>query len=232
MLLSRCTTTPLAAAALVAVAVLGGCSSGAEDADGAPASDSSPAAPEAPVVQLGGPGEEGRTLSPDEVEGIEAPTFTDADVAFVHAMIPHHQQALELTAMVEGRTASDDVPLMAERIEASQGDELGQLERWLTDRGQPLEVEGGGHGDHAMMPGMLTDAELAELRAATGPAFDRLWTEAMLRHHEGAVRMVEELLSTGNAAVESETWQLVSHIQSDQTVEIARLKQMLVDGAS
>jgi uncharacterized protein (DUF305 family) len=226
-------TAALLTAGVLAAAVLTGCSSGAdgESSAGPSTGASTVAEPEAPVVQLGGPGEENRTLSPEEAQQIEAPQHTDADVAFVHAMIPHHQQALELTAMIDGRSESTQLPQLAERLEVSQTDELGQLETWLTDRGEPLEVEGGGHGDHAMMPGMLTEAELAELRAAEGRRFDRMWLAAMVRHHEGAVRMVEELLSTGNAAIEPATSQLVNHIASDQLVEIARMEQMLADGA-
>lgn len=224
------TTRRLSAAAACAVLALCGCSPEAGDApDASPTS----AAPGAPVVQLAAPGEDNRTLSPEEVEGLTEPGHTAADAAFVKAMLPHHQQALEMTALVDGRTASRGVPLLAERIELSQDQEIDQLERWLTERGEAVsgEHDGGGHADHSMMPGMMTSAEMARLRAAEGPRFDRMFLGYMIRHHEGAIRMVEELLA-GGGGLESETFQLAAHIESDQQVEIARMRQMLADSAS
>jgi uncharacterized protein (DUF305 family) len=212
---------PLAAAA-VAVLALAGCTSDPEDS--APESDT-------PVVQLGAPGESNRTLSPEEIEALDQPEHTDADVAFVQGMLPHHQQALEMTAMIDERTASRQVPLLAERIEVSQTDEIAQLENWLTERDEALPGEHSHHGDHAeLMPGMLTEDELAELRAAEGRRFDRLFLSYMIRHHEGAVLMVEELFN-GDGGQEPQVFQLARHIEPDQQVEIARMKRMLANGS-
>ena len=105
--------------------------------------DDPPADEAAPVVQLGAPGEAGKTLSPDEAEAIDEPTWTDADVEFVQMMIPHHQQALEMTALVEDRAADPDLAQLAERIEVSQQDEIALLEKWLSQRG---EMVSGMHG--------------------------------------------------------------------------------------
>jgi uncharacterized protein (DUF305 family) len=181
----------------------------------------------APVVQLGAPGESGRTLSPDELDSIEAPGHAPQDVAFMQAMIPHHRQALEMTAMVEDRAADPQLALLAERIEVSQLDEIAQMEQWLWERGEEVEAEGG-HGHHGdQMPGMLTERELARLEAARGRAFDRLFLVSMIRHHEGAVAMVATLLDEGVGAQEPQASQMVQHIDSDQRVEIARMKRML-----
>lgn len=219
------TTLRLLTAACAAVLALSGCSSDGDDS--APKSDK-------PVVQLGAPGETNRTLSPEEVEALEEPEHTEADVAFVQGMVPHHQQALEMTSLVADRTTSKKVRLLAERIEISQVDEVAQLERWLTDRGEALPSDDSHHGDHAdhadLMPGMLTEAELATLRGAEGRRFDRLFLQHMIRHHEGAVVMVEQLLA-GGGGQETEVFQLAAHIESDQLVEIARMKRVLVDGA-
>jgi uncharacterized protein (DUF305 family) len=212
----------LVAAAAGAVLALGGCTSDSEDS--APESDR-------PVVQLGAPGESNRTLSPEEIEGLDQPEHTEADVAFVQGMVPHHQQALEMTAMVDGRTASKRIPLLAERIEVSQTDEIAQLENWLTERDEAVPGEHSHHGDHAeLMPGMLTGDELEALRAAEGRRFDRLFLNYMIRHHEGAVIMVEELFN-GDGGQEPQVFHLARHIESDQLVEISRMKQMLVDGS-
>ena len=215
------TSRRVLAVATASVLALGGCTS-----------DSNPDSPEseAPVVQLGAPGESNRTLSPDEIDDLEQPVgHTGADVAFVQNMIPHHQQALEMTAMVDAQTASKQVPQLAERIEVSQTDEIAQLEGWLTERGETLP---GAHAHHGgeMMPGMLTEQELAQLRAAQGRRFDRLFLNYMIRHHEGAVVMVGELLA-GGSGQESEVFQLAQHIESDQLVEISRMKRILADGS-
>ena len=147
---------------LGALAALGACSG--DDDDGAAGST--------PVVQLGPPGGTNRELSAAEAAAVTAPAATDADVTFVHDMIAHHQQALVMTAMVAERTARDDLPLLAERMDVSQRDEIAQLERWLAERGEPATAAAHeGHGATAM-PGMLTAADLAELEASAGPAFD------------------------------------------------------------
>ena len=200
-------------------------------ADDPPAEDDA-----APVVQLGAPGEEGKTLSPDEAEAIEEPTWTDADVEFVQMMLPHHQQALEMTALVEDRAADPDLAQLAERIEVSQQDEIALLEEWLSERGEMvsgMHGEHGGHGGHEGggghqdMPGMLTPAQLDQLARAEGERFDRLFLQGMIRHHEGAVVMVETLLTGGEGGQESEVFQLASHIGTDQQVEIAAMKERL-----
>ena len=192
--------------------------------------DDPPADEAAPVVQLGAPGEAGKTLSPDEAEAIEEPTWTDADVEFVQMMLPHHQQALEMTALVEGRAADPDLARLAQRIEVSQQDEIALLEKWLSQRGQMVSgMHGGhgGHGGHEGMPGMLTPAQLDQLARSRGERFDRLFLRGMIRHHEGAVVMVETLLTGGEGGQESEVFQLASHIGTDQQVEIAAMKKRL-----
>ncbi|MGH8892537.1 MAG: DUF305 domain-containing protein [Actinomycetes bacterium] len=186
---------------------------------------------EAPVVQLGAPGESGRPLSEDEVRelgGAPAAEPTEADVAFVQNMIPHHQQALVMTAMVTDRTASRDVRLLAQRMDVSQRDEIRQLEGWLVSHGHEASTRHGHHdAQHAeLMPGMLTDDELSRLESARGPAFDRLFLQFMIRHHEGAVFMVSELFTDGGGQ-EPSAFQLAQHIDSDQRVEIARMRTML-----
>ncbi len=182
----------------------------------------------APVVQLGGPGETGRVLTSDEIGELDVPAYTDADVAFVHGMIGHHEQALAMTALVGARAAREDLPRFAERIDVSQRDEIAQLEAWLTERdelrpGEP-HIE---HGE--LMPGMLTADELAQLEAASGRRFDELFLQYMIRHHEGAVAMVEELLTSGAGGQEPGLFQLAQHIELDQQVEIARMKQVLTE---
>ena len=192
-------------------------------------SDPSDESGDAPVVQLGGPSESNRTLSDDEAAGITAPTYTDADVAFVQGMIAHHRQALEMTAMVERGTESRDMRALSKRMNVGQTDEIRQLEIWLKDRGEDVPdaqtQHGAGHAE--LMPGMLTAEELAQLRSARGRRFETLFLQYMIRHHEGALVMVEQLLGGGRGGQESQVFQLAQDMDSDQRVEISRMKREL-----
>ncbi|HSK90579.1 MAG TPA: DUF305 domain-containing protein [Euzebyales bacterium] len=191
----------------------------------------------APVVQLGAPGEDNRKLSAAEASELQVPAVNAADVEFVRMMIPHHEQALEMTALVPSRTERDDLPLLAERIEVSQTDEIEQMQRWLDDQRHDHASAGDGQDPHAghdghLMPGMATPEEMSRLSAVEDEAFDELFLQLMIRHHEGAVTMVEELLASGEGGQNPEVFQLAQHIEADQRVEIARMKQLLADLAS
>ncbi len=184
------------------------------------------------VVQIGAPGEPNRVLGPDEVAALEAPGYTDADVAFVQGMIHHHQQALEMIALVDERAGRSDLPLLATRMDVSQRDEITQLEAWLVERGEEVPDDHS-HDDPAeLMPGMLTAEQLAQLEGASGTDFDALFLQYMIGHHEGAVMMVEELLTAGFGGQEPEVFQLAQHVEADQQVEIARMRSLLAELAA
>lgn len=156
-----------------------------------------------------------------------------ADVAFMQRMVPHHAQALVMTSLVPARTRSAAIRLLAERIELSQRDEIALMRGWLESRGQEapsLEARHGHHRDagrEALMPGMLTAVELARLAGATGAEFDRLFLLYMIRHHEGAVTMVAELLATPGAGQDSELFRFASDVDADQRAEIRRMRTVL-----
>lgn len=181
----------------------------------------------APVVQLGAPGEGNRTMSPEEQLEVAESTHSETDVAFVRDMLHHHAQALVMTGFVDERASSDGIRLLAERMQVSQQDEMAQLETWLQQRGEPVRDPDAAHG-HALMPGMLTDDELAALEAAEGEAFDRLFLQSMIRHHEGALVMIAELYGSEDGA-EPDLAQLAGHFDSDQRIEIARMSSMLAE---
>ncbi|HEU4556280.1 MAG TPA: DUF305 domain-containing protein [Longimicrobium sp.] len=163
--------------------------------------------------------------------------YTQADVRFMQGMIGHHAQAVVMTRMVPTHTQNSDLQLLAQRIDLSQQDEMATMRRWLEARGEavPAAGEHAGHGghhagsevDHAAMPGMLTAAELARLDAARGPEFDALFLELMIRHHEGALVMVEQLLASPGAGQEPELFGFASDVDADQRAEIARMQRML-----
>jgi uncharacterized protein (DUF305 family) len=198
--------------------------------------DAAPVEPGPRVVSPGAPGEASRTITAAEAAAMPQPVHTAADVAFMQGMIEHHAQALRMTQMVQARTERQDIRLLALRIEVSQADEIRLMRQWLLKRGEdapdPLAHAGhAGHGaDHAMMPGMLTEAEFVRLEAATGPGFERLFLELMIRHHAGAITMVEQLFATDGAGQESELYQFATDVDADQRMEIDRMRRMLAAG--
>lgn len=202
---------------MAGLVLLGACSGG----DGDEAGDGD----DARTVQPGAPGEAGRELSDEEAEAIEAPAHTPADTAFVQGMIAHHQQALVMVDLVEGRTGRDDMPVLAERIRVSQEDEIARLETWLTDRGEDVPAEDA-HQHHELMPGMLTPEQLTQLDAARDAGFDRLFLELMIAHHQGAITMVGHLYEQGGG-LEPVADGLARDVEADQTIEIGRMQELL-----
>lgn len=165
------------------------------------------------------------------------PAQHPADVRFMQGMIGHHAQALVMSALVPSHTQRPEMRMLAERIDVSQRDEIAMMRSWLERHHQPLPDSGramAGHEGHDMshgampaMPGMLNAAELDTLRAATGAAFDRLFLRYMIRHHEGALTMVRDLLAQPGAAQDSEVYRFASDVDTDQRAEIARMRALL-----
>lgn len=150
-------------------------------------------------------------------------TDADPDVRFMQDMIPHHAQALDMAALVDGRGASRAVTLIAERIRVSQADEIRRMSLWLSARDKPIPAS---HTEH-LMAGMLTPEQMAALAAATGADFDRLFLTGMIQHHRGALTMVDQILDAPGGAQASDVYQLVSDIEADQTTEISRMQSLL-----
>ncbi|MEU2615468.1 DUF305 domain-containing protein [Micromonospora sp. NPDC007271] len=183
--------------------------------------------PSSHVVQPGAPGQPGKTLSGNELSQVSPPGFTAADTLFIEGMIPHHAQALEMTALLAGRTTNPDLTLLAKRIDVSQRDEIARMERWLDERGVPSTGPHTGHAGHdKLMPGMLTAEELDQLKKARAAEFDRLFLTFMIRHHQGALAMVEELYATGGG-LEPATDQFAREVNADQSIEIQRMQELL-----
>jgi uncharacterized protein (DUF305 family) len=182
------------------------------------------------IVSPGAPGESSRVVGGVEAAAAtqQAPRHTEADVRFMQHMIVHHAQAVEMTALVASRTEREEIRMLSRRIELSQDDEMLMMRRWLEVRGAPaVDPHLHHHGDGAAMAGMLTQEEMARLRASSGAAFDRLFLEFMIKHHEGALTMVEELFATDGAGQEVEIFQFASHVDSDQRMEIDRMRRLL-----
>lgn len=184
--------------------------------------------PPAPIVQPGAPGESSRTIAADAAADLSKVGFTTADVTFMQGMIGHHSQAIEMVQLLKARTTRDDMKLLAARIEVSQADEIQMMNEWLQARGQALPDPHAHHmHDAALMPGMLTQAEMARLAASTGAEFDRLFLEGMIKHHGGALTMVQELFASPGAGQESDIFAFASDVDADQRMEIDRMRAML-----
>jgi uncharacterized protein (DUF305 family) len=180
------------------------------------------------IIQPGAPGEASKVIDADQARDLSKVQFTDADVKFMQGMIHHHAQAIDMVKLLETRTQSEDMKRFALRIQVSQEDEIKMMRRWLEVRGQEVPGEHAHHMPGApMMPGMLTADEMARLAAATGPEFDRLFLEGMIKHHGGAITMVQELFKTPGAGQDSEIYAFASDVDADQRMEIERMGAML-----
>jgi uncharacterized protein (DUF305 family) len=181
-----------------------------------------------PIVQPGAPGQPARTLDAAAATDLRGVRFTADDVKFMQGMIGHHQQAIEMTALMTTNSADPAMKLLGQRISLSQSDEVSMMRRWLEVRGQAVPDEHAMHQHGAtLMPGMLTQDEMARLADAKGPQFDRLFLEGMIKHHGGALTMVEALFAAAGAAQESDIFAFASDVDADQRMEIARMGAML-----
>ncbi len=146
----------------------------------------------------------------------------------MQGMIGHHLQAVEMTALIGARTSRADIQLLGRRIEASQVDEIKMMGDWLKARGAPIPDTHAHHESGAMlMPGMLTADEMTRLADAKGAEFDRLFLVFMIKHHEGALVMVEELFDSEGAGQQSDIFAFASDVDTDQRMEISRMTAML-----
>ena len=149
----------------------------------------------------------------------------DADVMFSVMMVPHHLQALEMADLVPSRSTDPEVLALARQVRAAQQPEIEEMTSWLGAWGASPEM--GHEEDHDGHDGgdaTMTADEMRELGALTGPAFDRRWLELMVRHHEGAVEMAEEVIDAGSHAP---TRRLATEIIEAQQAEIARMRGLL-----
>jgi len=156
--------------------------------------------------------------------------FTVADVQFMQHMIGHHAQAIRMAELAPSHGASDGVLKLAQKIRISQRDEIVFMTRWLEERKQPAPAPDDSlmmMMPGMMMPGMLTPEQFAQLKAAQASEFDRLFLSFMIRHHEGALQMVDELFKTKEAAQDPDLFRFVTDVDTDQRDEIYVMDTML-----
>jgi uncharacterized protein (DUF305 family) len=160
---------------------------------------------------------------------------TEADAYFMSGMIPHHAQAVVMAGWAEERALRRDVKVLAQRIVVAQRDEIRLMQQWLRSKRLPVpdsnathhRMNMGGMVHDMLMPGMLNDEEMSRLQSARGVAFDRLFLTFMIRHHEGAVNMVDTLFKAPGAGQDETVFRFASDVYADQTTEIDRMQKML-----
>jgi uncharacterized protein (DUF305 family) len=204
--------------ALLAAAALAACSAGTTQTPPAPA-----------PTPAGGPSAVKSNNNP-------------ADVEFMQGMIPHHAQAVVIAAWAPTHGARDDIKRLCERIVVGQADEIRLMQWWLRQKGEDIpaadakmhKMKMGGTVHEMLMPGMLNDEQLARLDKARGSEFDRLFLEAMIAHHAGAIAMVDKLFGAQGGANDDLVYKMASDVYADQTTEIRVMEGMLstVPGAT
>jgi uncharacterized protein (DUF305 family) len=150
-------------------------------------------------------------------------------------MISHHAQAIVMSNWAESHGASSGMQVLARRIIISQTDEIGLMQQWLRDRGEPvpeanprgMTMTMGGMQHEMLMPGMLTEEQMSLLDQARGADFDRLFLTFMIQHHAGALNMVETLFATHGAGQEETVFKFASDVFGDQSAEIERMQRTL-----
>lgn len=150
---------------------------------------------------------------------------TAADVQFMQGMIAHHGQAIHMSRLAETRSTDERLIRFAQKIDQSQASEILLMEGWLADRDQVVPDSTAYRT--ITMPGMLTADELRDLGTLRGNAFDQQFLVLMIRHHEGALSMVAELLATPRAGQEVDVNVFANEVHTVQTAEIHVMRQML-----
>ena len=175
-----------------------------------------------PGAMMSGSGSAMMSAAPSTADG----QHNAADVAFAQQMIVHHQGAIEMADLAPSRAASQQVKDLAGRIKAAQGPEIQQMQGWLGmgGMGSQGQMTSGGVTTTMSMPGMMSDADMQQLTAASGTDFDRLFLQQMIVHHQGALEMADTELAQGSYPA---ALALAQSIKTSQTAEITEMQQML-----
>lgn len=202
-------------AALAAILVAGGCTGG-----GAPAP---PSPSPVRVVLPGRPGESATVTDADHVRAPDGSTYNAIDTTFAQMMIAHHAQAIRMADLAPQRAGGAGLRALAARISAAQQPEIATLKAWLQARKLPGTDPA---HDHAGMPGMQSEAEMAALAAAHGADFDRRFVAMMTAHHRGAIQMAGDLLGGGTDQALAE---MANEMSVEQGSEIRRMEELPAD---
>ncbi|GAB3057465.1 DUF305 domain-containing protein [Micromonospora schwarzwaldensis] len=195
----------------------------------------------------GGMTHDADSSTPSASTSVDA-TANDADVMFAQMMIPHHQQAVAMADLAPTRASDPELKNLAARIKAAQDPEITTMKGWLTAWGKPADLPDNhsmpgtsatpghdmpsmsatpGHdmpGMNAGMPGMMSEQQMTDLAAAKGAAFDTMFAEMMIAHHNGAIDMARTEQAEGS---NPEAKALAARIAADQAAEVQTLQKIL-----
>ena len=247
---ARSGAAALTAALTLTLAACGGTTNTTTTSSSAAATTTTSAATESttgtPGAMMSGTGSAMMSAAPSAADA----QHNAADLAFAQQMIVHHQGAIEMADLAPTRAASQSVKDLAVRIKAAQGPEIEQMQGWLTTWGAAMPSSANAPGsedtsgmDHGMsgmgkegemtsggftttmsMPGMMSDADMQQLTAASGTEFDRLFLQQMIVHHQGALEMADTELAQGSNTA---ALALAQSIKTSQTAEITEMQLML-----
>ncbi|CAN1498455.1 Domain of unknown function DUF305 [Candidatus Nanopelagicaceae bacterium] len=164
-------------------------------------------------------GSQGMGHHNDSAYGKASGNYTGADIMFLQMMIPHHQQAVDISTLAISKSKDAELLALAKKIRADQAAEIVQMKAWLKDAGASEDM---GHSMDGM-GGMLNDAELSALKIESGSKFDILWLKGMTGHHDGAIHMTQMIEDAQNADIKAFSVKVIS----DQSAQIAQMKEML-----
>ena len=185
---------------------------------------------EVPILQPGSPGEPTKVIDSETAIAIANTSYTAADVDFMQGMIIHHYQAFLMSEMATSRTNNQTILDLAGRIDISQQDEISFMENWLLDMGQTVpDPSKSNHMHHHKMMGMATPEQMQQLSQSDSTDFDRMYLNLMIKHHEGAIDMVDRLNEYPGSAYDPQLYEFVSDLTNDQGVEIERMNGILID---
>ncbi|MER6010432.1 DUF305 domain-containing protein [Streptomyces bluensis] len=175
-----------------------------------------------------GNGSASATATEQAGDSDQAGAFNDADVTFAQMMIPHHEQALEMAELADGRASDAGIKDLARKIEKAQDPEIKTMKGWLESWKQPTAMEsmpGMDHGGDGSGDGMMSEADMEELKAMKGTGFDKAFAEMMIEHHNGAISMAEDEQKNGKNA---DAKKMAGDIVKGQSAEVKQL-QSIVD---
>ena len=179
------------------------------------------------ILQPGAPGQDTKTINTAQATDLSKVQATAADIKFMQGMIGHHAQAVEMVELLNQNTTNPTMRRLGLRIKVSQDDEINMMRKWLADHGAAIPGPHSHHEPGGFMPGMLTQEEMDKLAAAKDKEFDRLFLRGMIKHHGGAIQMVQDLFATPGAGQEGGIFAFASDVDSDQRMEIDRMGMML-----
>ena len=179
------------------------------------------------VSSCSSPASDGRTDHPRSDEPVitgQPAGYNADDVAFATNMVLHHQQAIELSALVPDRSTNPQLIALAQQISAAQQPEINVMKVFLVQWNENPDTNSGHAGHGNAMQGMVDEATMSKLKSLNGAEFDKLWLESMISHHQGAIEMAKAEIANGDNA---DAKSLAQDIVTTQEAEIGQMKQML-----